>query len=80
MYFPILMILRFSEAHLNIHEASLSHENISNEGKNFSNSVPAHHDSSLPTPQLLSKISLIYLENLEFQVFTYILTCEINLQ
>lgn len=73
------MILRFSEAYLNIHEVSHSHENISNEGKNFSNSVSANHDSSLPTPQLLSTILLIYLENLEFQVFTYILTCEIKL-
>lgn len=64
---------------LNMYEASLSQENVSNEGKKLNNTVPANHDSSLPTSQLLSIILLVYLEILGFQVFTYILSCEIKL-
>jgi len=66
-------------AHLNMYEASLSQENVSNEGKKLSNTLSANHDASLPTPQLLSTILFIYLENLGFQFFTYILSCEIKL-
>lgn len=65
-------------AHLNMYEASLSQENVSDDGKKL-NIVSANHDSSLPTPQRLSIIVFIYLENLGFQVFTYILSCEIKL-
>lgn len=66
-------------AHLNMYEASLSQENVSNDGKKLNNIVSANHDSSLPTPQRLSIIVFIYFENLGFQVFTYILSCEIKL-
>lgn len=48
-------------------------------GKNLSNTESADRDSSLPTPQLLSIILFIYLENLGFQAFTYILSREIKL-
>lgn len=47
--------------------------------KNHSNTVSADHNSPLPTPQPLSIILIIYLENLGFQAFTYILSHVIKL-
>lgn len=57
-------------AYLNMYEANLPQENVSNEGKKLNNTVSADHDSSLPTPQLLSTILFVYLENLGSQGFT----------